>query len=276
MQRYPHARIKSRAPRGLVFGTLLFIAACSGADRIVRDRAPAPIHPDDVAEAVPRLDPILAAGNSNPYTVNGVTYRLEPQARGYRAEGIASWYGQKFHGRKTANGEIFDAYGPTAAHRSLPIPCYVRVTNLDNDRSMIVRVNDRGPFHSERLIDLSYGAAVKLGFAERGTAHVRVEVIEPGEPAVSPDVPPPDDDQTLQAFPYRWLQLGAFSSEVMARNLVNQLYGHLGLQAVVSEVTTATGTLYRVRLGPFETQALLVATQQRLIEASFTAGQPVP
>ena len=105
-------------------------------------------------------------------------YTVRASARGYREQGVASWYGMKFQGRPTANGEIFDVFGATAAHRSLPIPTYVRVTNLGNDRSVVLRVNDRGPFHPDRLIDLSYGAALQLGFAEQGTAAVLVESLD--------------------------------------------------------------------------------------------------
>ena len=107
-------------------------------------------------DAVPRADPILEAGNRSPYTVNGRSYRVLENHSGYRERGIASWYGTKFHGQKTSNGEIFDLYQATAAHKTLPIPSYVRVTNELNGRSVVLRVNDRGPFHSDRVIDLSY------------------------------------------------------------------------------------------------------------------------
>ena len=131
-----------------------------------------------VEDAIPRPDPILSAGNKSPYTVLGKSYTILDDVSGYRERGIASWYGSKFNGRKTSNGEIFDLYLATAAHKTLPIPCYAKVTNLNNGKTVIVRVNDRGPFHSERLIDLSYGAAVKLGYMEQGTAPVEVEVLD--------------------------------------------------------------------------------------------------
>ena len=130
------------------------------------------VNASDVADATPRPDPILAVGNKSPYTVNGVTYEVLQDYRHYRERGIASWYGAKFNGHETSNGEIFDLYQASAAHKTLPIPSYARVTNLDNGKSVVVRINDRGPFHSERLIDLSYGAAVKLGYMESGTATV--------------------------------------------------------------------------------------------------------
>ena len=132
-----------------------------------------------VPDAVPKVEPILRAGNKNPYTVFGKTYHLLPTSNGYRERGIASWYGNKFHGRKTSNGEIYDMYAMTAAHKTLPIPCYVKVTNLENGRSVIVRVNDRGPFHGDRIIDLSYAAAKKLDYSIQGTANVEVVAINP-------------------------------------------------------------------------------------------------
>ena len=130
---------------------------------------------------IPDATPTVHTGpyKANPYTVLGKTYYPMQDSRNYRAEGTASWYGTKFHGQNTANGELYDLYGMSAAHKTLPLPAYVRVTNLANGRSVILRVNDRGPFYSDRIIDLSYAAAKKLGYAEIGTAHVRVEGIDP-------------------------------------------------------------------------------------------------
>ena len=166
-----------------IIASLLVVASVTGCSglRSVADSTPPPIDPAAVMDALPAPDPILAAGNRSPYTVNGQRYEVLPTAAGYREEGIASWYGLKFHGRPTANGDRFSVYGPTAAHKTLPIPSYVRVTNLSNGKAMTLRVNDRGPFHADRIIDVSYGAALKLGFAEQGTAQVFVEaLIVPG------------------------------------------------------------------------------------------------
>ena len=116
---------------------------------------------------------------ANPYTVLGKTYYPIGDGRNYRATGTASWYGTKFHGQPTANGEKYDLYGMSAAHKTLPLPSYVRVTNLDNGKTVVLRVNDRGPFYSDRIIDLSFAAAKKLGYAENGTARVKVEGIDP-------------------------------------------------------------------------------------------------
>ncbi|MBD8474504.1 septal ring lytic transglycosylase RlpA family protein [Pseudomonas sp. CFBP 8770] len=132
---------------------------------------------------IPDAVPTLHTGpyKANPYTVLGKTYFPIAESRQYLATGTASWYGTKFHGQNTANGEVYDLYGMSAAHKTLPLPSYVRVTNLDNSRSVVLRVNDRGPFYSDRIIDLSYAAAKKLGYAETGTARVRVEGIDPQE-----------------------------------------------------------------------------------------------
>ncbi|MGF6557240.1 rare lipoprotein A [Pseudomonas sp. S30_BP2TU TE3576] len=130
---------------------------------------------------IPDATPTLHTGpyKANPYTVLGKTYFPLQESRTYVQSGTASWYGTKFHGQNTANGEVYDLYGMSAAHKTLPLPSYVRVTNLDNNKSVILRVNDRGPFYSDRIIDLSYAAAKKLGYAETGTARVKVEGIDP-------------------------------------------------------------------------------------------------
>ena len=140
---------------------------------------------DAIPEPQVTNEPRSNRGNHSPYTVLGKSYTVLDDAQGYSETGIASYYGKKFHRRQTSNGEVYDMYAFTAAHRTLPLPSFARVTNLDNGKSVIVRINDRGPFHSGRLIDLSYAAAVKLGYRDRGTAHVRVDALEPGEAAAT-------------------------------------------------------------------------------------------
>jgi rare lipoprotein A len=167
-------------------------------------------------------------GNPKSYSVFGKTYYVMDSAAGYNAVGNASWYGRKFHGRLTSSGEPFDMYELTAAHKTLPIPTFARVTNLDNGRSTIVRINDRGPFHDNRIIDLSYAAAVKLGYAAIGTAPVRVEVLAPGKKFV--------------------LQAGAFSDLNRADSLKAALQELTGKPTYVVKVSGES--LYRVRLGP--------------------------
>src|SRR5690606_2164274 len=138
---------------------------------------------DSIPEPEVADEPRSAYGNRSPYKVLGKTYTVRDSAEGYVERGIASYYGNKFHGRRTSNLEVYDMYAFTAAHRSLPLPSFVRVTNLENGRSVVVRVNDRGPFHGDRLIDLSYAAAVKLGYRDKGTARVEVRGLSPGENA---------------------------------------------------------------------------------------------
>jgi len=254
--------------RALSLLAVLFLAACSGATLpIISDGTPPPIDASQVADAIPRPDPILAQGNKSPYSVNGVTYRVLDAAAGYREEGLASWYGTKFDGRQTSNGEIFDVYAATAAHKTLPLPSYVRVTHLDNGRSMIVRVNDRGPFHSGRIIDLSYGAAVKLGYADQGTARVRVEVIE---------LAGVDDRRNSDGSSYRNLQLGAFSDAEAAQRLAAKVSPIVAAAVYVSPVDTPSGRMYRLRAGPFNSEQQLRQTQITLQSAGFSAGQPLP
>lgn len=138
------------------------------------------LDPDLIEDATPRVETIKKAGNKSPYTVLGKTYEVMSidKAKRYQETGGASWYGLKFHGHLTSNGEIYNIYAMTAAHKTLPIPSYVKVTNLSNGRTAIVRVNDRGPFHKGRIIDLSYAAATKLDFIKQGTTQVKVEVLD--------------------------------------------------------------------------------------------------
>lgn len=228
---------------------------------------PQSISPEQVQDAVPRPDPLLAAGNFSPYKVNGVTYEILEDYRNYREEGLASWYGAKFNGHETSNGEIYDLYQASAAHKTLPIPVYARVTNLDNDRSVVVRVNDRGPFHQDRLIDLSYAAAVKLGYMEQGTARVSVEVI---------DLTGVDDRRDAVGGSYRFLQMGAFGAESSARRLQDELQGFLSEPVFISEVESDGAMLYRVRVGPVENNDQLLAVQRQLQDSGYDSGQPLP
>lgn len=225
------------------------------------------IGPEDVADAVPRADPILAVGNKSPYAVNGVTYEILQDYRNYRERGTASWYGSKFHGHETSNGEIFDLYAASAAHKTLPIPCYARVTNLANGRSVVVRVNDRGPFHGDRLIDLSYGAAVKLGYMAQGTAQVEVEVL---------NVAGVDDRRGAPGTHYRFLQLGAYGAEASALRLQSELQAFLQVPVSVSEVDASGKLLYRVRVGPMASADEMAVVQQQLLDGGYPQGQPLP
>lgn len=214
-----------------------------------------------VREVIPQREPRTAAGNTSPYTINGRTYRVLNTEEGYVETGSASWYGRKFHGHKTANGETYDMFQLSAAHKTLPLPSFARVTNLENGRSVMVRVNDRGPFHSDRIIDLSYAAASMLDYAGTGTARVRVEAIVPGE-AMAVAQPATvntlqrrslsDSDSAAAMADGRHLQVGAFSSREMAEGLLPRLSTITSLPAYIrSEPSIGGGPiLHRVRIGP--------------------------
>ena len=235
---------------------------------VEQDSAPLrPISQDEVFDAIPQADPILRFGNVSPYVIDGVTYHVLEDYRDYREQGTASWYGAKFSGHKTSNGELYDLYQPSAAHKTLPIPSYARVTNLDNGKSIVVRVNDRGPFHSDRIIDLSYAAAVKLGYMEQGTAQVEVEVME---------VVGVEDRRDPLYGNYRYLQLGAFGREASAQTLVEALKPLLTAEVFVSAVESDGTLLYRVRVGPVDDKSHLLAVQQQLLDSGYDAGQPLP
>lgn len=235
---------------------------------VEQDSAPLrPISQDEVFDAIPQADPILRFGNASPYVIDGVTYNVLEDYRDYREQGTASWYGAKFSGHKTSNGELYDLYQPSAAHKTLPIPSYARVTNLENGKSIVVRVNDRGPFHSDRIIDLSYAAAVKLGYMEQGTAQVEVEVME---------VVGVEDRRDPLYGNYRYLQLGAFGREASAQTLVEALKPLLTAEVFVSAVESDGTLLYRVRVGPVDDKSHLLAVQQQLQDSGYDAGQPLP
>ena len=255
----------------LFYLSVLLLAGCvsefSRYDQVIDGPPKTPLSPQQVSDAIPVPDPILVQGNISPYVVNGVTYEVLNEYQNYSSEGIASWYGAKFHGRKTSNGEIFDMRLATAAHRSLPIPCYVSVTNLENGRSMIVRVNDRGPFHPNRIIDLSYAAAIKLGFADMGIARVNVEVI---------NVVGVDDRRLQTKGQYRYLQLGAFQSRSSADLLVRKLQLLTDSSVTVSSVQMGKIILYRVRVGPFSSNSAVFTEKTMLESNGFSSLQPLP
>jgi peptidoglycan lytic transglycosylase len=265
--------VKTRFILALGVLGLVFVVSCARSPEQSRyaehqDSAPLKsISADEVADAIPRPDPILKAGNKSPYKVRGVTYKILDNYQDYSEEGIASWYGAKFNGYETSNGEIFDLYQPTAAHKTLPIPSYVRVTNLQNGRSVVVRVNDRGPFHQDRIIDLSYAAAVKLGYMDKGTAHVRVEVVP---------IEGTDDRRDASFGDYRFLQLGAFSSESSAQRLQGELQPLVSAPVVISPVQSNGARLYRVRVGPVDDKAHLETVRQTLVARGYDPGQPLP
>ena len=233
-----------------------FFAGCSTTKTVFEPQDAAPARPIDVSsipDAIPRPEPRSRYGNPESYVVYGKRYHTLPSSKGYSERGMASWYGTKFHGKRTSSGEPYDLYGMTAAHKTLPLPTYVRVTNLQNGRSVIVKVNDRGPFHDDRIIDLSYTAAAKLGILGKGTGKVEVSAIDTeaddtvrlasAAPA-TPVTPAATDAQLL------YLQVGAFSSEQNAKRLRNEILAQQIGEVRIVETTGSTGTFYKVQVGP--------------------------
>ena len=204
---------------------------------------PPPASSQEVPDAVPRPEPRSAHGNPPFYDVLGQRYFVLPSAEDYLERGVASWYGPSFHGGTTSNGEPYDMYAMTAAHKTLPLPSYARVTNLKNGKSIVVRINDRGPFVANRLIDLSYSAAARLDMLREGTTLVEVRALTPGVP----------DELTRSAAapaPTLYVQAGAFADEHNAQRLLTRLQA-AGLPAVfVAAPLAGSAPLYRVRVGP--------------------------
>lgn len=259
-----------------------------GSDRYEHEVDSAPLRRPDVEnqpEPVPRKEPLSAYGNPETYSVWGKTYRVMESAAGYEEVGLASWYGRKFHGYRTSSGETFDMYRFTAAHRTLPLPTYVRVTNLDNGKSLVVRVNDRGPFHSERIIDLSWAAAARLGIEGQGTGRVRVEALtvrEEVNPSREGTVPtavraavdsPPPDTAKVSGGGELYLQAGAFRGLDRARDLERALRDKLKLPVSVRQPGSAA--LYKVWLGPFTSNEARDQARRAIRQAGFTSPIPV-
>jgi rare lipoprotein A len=238
-------------------GSVLLLSACS----VIRHREPPPALPppvmqsvpppaahkppdvDSVPDAVPRDEPRSKRGNPPFYTVLGKRYAVLDSAEGYLERGVASWYGPTFHGVATSMGESYDMYAMTAAHKTLPLPAYARVTNLRNGKSVVVRINDRGPFVANRIIDLSYTAAAKLDMLREGTTLVEVRVVTPRDTdklSRNDELPP----QTL------YVQAGAFADESNAKRLVDQLKAGGIASAFVQAPLDGKPRIFRVRAGP--------------------------
>ena len=265
--------------------------------------ANAPKDLDKVPDAQPKVEPIKAS-TARPYTVMGRTYTPMGQLGPYKAVGVASWYGKRYHGQTTSSGETYDMFGMTAAHPTLPIPSYVRVTSLKTGRSVVVRVNDRGPFHSDRLIDLSYTAAYKLGILSYGSSLVEVESILPGEMTTA-TVAKPDRSSVatasaetadkpstaIQREPAAdtlsassaiamseaappltqeaagvYVQLGAFSQADNARSFLAHLQSELGWLSDVTGIYRRDG-VYRVQAGPYSDRSDALRVANRIEQA---------
>ena len=225
---------------------------------------------------IPKTTP-SAAGNPSSYIVAGKRYYVLDSSVGFRQRGLASWYGKKFHGRKTSNGEIYNMYAMTAAHKTLPIPVYVRVKNLSNGRSIVVKVNDRGPFVEGRIIDLSYTAAQKLDIVGAGTARVEISTLAAGlsqstSTAVVRTIPLAD--KVAEDIPM-FIQLGSFGEELNAINLLRDLQDLNERAASISELATNNGLFYRVRVGPLFDIDEVNTVIRRLKAKGFTTARIV-
>lgn len=235
---------------------------------------PPPANLDAIPDPVPRAEPRSTRGNPVSYEVFGKRYHVMATAEGYKERGVASWYGPDFHSRPTSSGEPYDMYAMTAAHKTVPIPAYARVTNLGNGRSVIVRINDRGPFVANRIIDLSYTAAHKLDMWRAGTAFVEVEVITPGASAgIARDLTPAPMPATPAAAltgPVLYLQVGAFGVADNAAKLVERLRA-TGIDAVGIAGPAGTPPLHRVRIGPITDVAAYDAMAERVARLGLTS-----
>jgi len=236
---------------------LWLVSACAPLE--VQDSGPAtpPDGLDQIQEPIPREEPRSPYGNPERYEVFGQTYHVLDSAQGYDKEGIASWYGKKFHGERTSSGETYDMYALTAAHTTLPLPTYVRVTHLENGRSVVVRVNDRGPFKHNRIIDLSYAAAHRLDMADAGTAPVRVEALtgQSGQARVG--------DEPVH------IQVGAFRDGDNAQALKRRLESR-GISPVrIQRESSGRRTVHRVQIGPVSGERNVDELLQRLERAGI-------
>lgn len=224
---------------------------------------PPQARPDLPAEVAPEPLPRSKSGNPPFYEVLGERYFVLEDSDGYREQGMASWYGAPFHGKRTSSGTVYDMHEMTAAHKTLPLPTLVRVTNLENGRSVVVTVDDRGPFVKNRLIDLSYAAAKELGIVQSGTGRVEVEAVRTRR-VLSASVPP------AEAAPAKaqriFMQVGAFSDEANAARLKGSLESNGVNNVVIRYDDEVKPALYRVRIGPIEGSAEYDALASRLAE----------
>ena len=256
---------------------VLFLAGCSGMGPAPGDGPGRVIdNPQAIPDAIPRNAPPSRYGNPDTYEVFGETYRVMRTADGHRERGIASWYGSKFHGRRTSSGEPYDMYTMTAAHRSLPLPTWVEVRHLGNDRRIVVKVNDRGPFADNRIIDLSYAAAAKLGMLGTGTAPVEIRTVTPEENEESvvevanttaPSETAPSDDSAY------WLQVAAFGERRNAERLIRELEAS-GIHHP-ARIEAGDDGLHRVRLGPLDNAKAVDDASRSLKTANFDPGHVI-
>jgi rare lipoprotein A len=255
----------------LLFAASLYalLVACGGGSvPVTHDRAPtSPPDVSNVPNAVPRDEPKSKYGNPAHYDVLGKRYYTLNSSKGYHEKGIASWYGKKFHGRRTSSGETYDMYAMTAAHKTLPLPTYVEVTNLANGRKIIVKVNDRGPFHDNRLIDLSYTAAKKLDIVSKGTGTVEIRAITKNGNYATSSVPV--TNAATNDYVGLYLQVGAFSTSTLAEQLKSKLQGQIGDAILIAPLKKPEGNLYRVRVGPLSNVEYGDSLARQLVDLGY-------
>ena len=264
-----------RTTPALVAVTVLMLSGCASGPSV--DGAPE-THVDvaSVPDAVPKVEPRSRYGNPPSYAVYGKRYYTLDTSNGYSERGIASWYGTKFHGRRTSSGQAYDMYAMTAAHKTLPLPTYVRVSNLENRRSVVLRVNDRGPFHSDRIIDLSYAAAWKLGILSKGTGYVEIVALDPSarEPlsSVAEAAPSPGSEpQPVRLY----LQTGSFSVRANAEQMRWRMQDVSGGPVEVQLVEIGGRVTYRVRVGPIANVSKADRLAQQILDLGLEAPRIV-
>jgi len=219
-----------------------------------------PVNLDLVPNAVPQDEPLIRSANL-PYSAMGMSFRPDTSNTPYKVKGVASWYGKQFHGRRTTSGERYDMFAMTAAHPTLPIPSYVRVTNIRNGKSVVVRINDRGPFHRGRILDLSYAAAHKLGFVGQGSAKVQIERVWPTTDVA---VAHPVDVALKPEDGPKYLQLGAFSQLASAEALLKKMVDKLDTSYDPKLGIVNQQGVYMVRLGPFDSSIAVRSVAESL------------
>jgi rare lipoprotein A len=234
---------------------------------------PYPVDVSMIPNAVPKAEPLSRIGNKPTYTVFGKKYYVMQKRKKYVAVGIASWYGTQFHQRRTSNGELYNMLGMTAAHRNLPLPTYVQVSNLENGRKVIVKVNDRGPFNSNRLIDLSYAAAKKLGMEGRGTALVEVKALNPEEKPrrslliTAQKKRPPLAKLNTKTHPKLaplYLEIGQYKQKVLAARMKQRLTKVITHPIQVNRLTQGSRIVYQVQIGPIKDKKTAERISHRL------------
>lgn len=280
---------------------MIFLSGCAAKPKKSKDGPPKHIPANllKIPDAVPKAEPLSRYGNrfkkSNSYVALRKRYHVLPTSRGYHAKGTASWYGTQFHGRKTSSGEKYNMFAMTAAHPTLPLPTYAKVTNLDNGKSVVVKINDRGPFHANRLIDVSYVAAAKLGMLGRGTGRVEVVSIDPRDHGgkmpklqnqrplllAHQNKPKTASPLPVNALPKQriqektqnvYLQLGTYQARSRAEAVAKQIQKLSKFPSYVTQNNNGTPSLFQVRIGPVKNNEEAINLTKKLARARL----PVP